>query len=122
MKYSIITLVLAGILGMECFAQKAKKVSYDFPEAMKENVRAEFTKQCDKGQILYNINCAKCHNTTEKGKQVIPDFLPEQLIGYELRVKNPQHESDLPETNVTPEELGQIMTFLNYKKKNKPAK
>lgn len=39
-----------------------KKVQYDFPAAMSDYVRADFTKQCDKGRVLYSLNCAKCHN------------------------------------------------------------
>jgi len=118
MKYQL--LIIIGLLWIgsnTCMAQK--KVAYEFPAAMKEPVRVEYEKLADKGQVLWNINCAKCHNTKVKGKVVVPDFLPEQLKGYELRVTNPQHESDIPETTVTAEELGLIMTFLSYKKKNK---
>ena len=69
---------------------------------------------------MYDINCAGCHNSKVKRKVVIPDFTLDQLIGYELRVSNPDHEDGIPETNVSAEELGLIMTFLNYKKKNVP--
>jgi len=51
---------------------------------------------------------------------VIPDFKPEQLTGYTLRVANAQHEKNMPDTLVTEEELSIIMTFLGYKKKNTP--
>lgn len=122
MKYKISVLLITGILWVQCFAQKNKKVAYEFPAAMAPAIQVEYAKQCDKGLILYNINCAKCHNTVVKGKQVIPDFSQDQLIGYELRVKNARHESELPETTVSAEELGQIMTFLTYKKKNEPSK
>ena len=113
-------MICAGaICWLQCAAQKkAKKVAYEFPAAMAEPIRAEFAKQCDKGQILYNINCAKCHLLMIDGKQYIPDFTPAQLVGYELRVLNPKHESEIPETTVTAEELGLIMTFLSYKVRN----
>jgi len=112
-------LVTLFILSFSCFFCNAQKaVLYELPDAMSEPVRSEFIKQCDKGKILYDINCGKCHTKKVKGKQVIPDFTPEQLIGYELRVLNPTHESDIPETTVSAEELGLIMTFLSYKKKN----
>jgi mono/diheme cytochrome c family protein len=114
MRYSIIAFISCTILA--CSSQK--KVSYEFPAAMAGPVKKEFAKECDKGQVLYNINCAQCHNLVVKGKQVIPDFKPEQLIGYELRVANPQHEGSMPDTKVTAEELGQIMTFLSYKTKS----
>ncbi|MBA3681443.1 MAG: hypothetical protein H0W73_09805 [Bacteroidetes bacterium] len=108
-----------------CFAilvlvrcQSRKKVDYELPEAMLPHVKTFFTGQCDKGKILYDLNCAGCHNTRVKGKQIIPDFNPEQLTGYTLRVQNAQHEKNMPDTLVTEEELGIIMTFLVYKKKN----
>lgn len=108
------------LLSLEGLAQK--KAKYEFPDAMSETIRADYTKICDKGQVLYNINCAKCHNITVKKKELIPDFTQEQLKGYELRVLNPKHEDALPETNITPEELGLICTFLLYKQKNPPEK
>ena len=105
------------IFGFTCKAQS--NVAYELPQAMSENVKSEFIKQCDKGKILYNINCGNCHTKKVGGKELIPDFTPDQLVGYELRVLNPTHESDIPETTVSAEELGLIMTFLTYKKKNK---
>jgi hypothetical protein len=95
----------------------SKKVQYEFPAAMSEPVRTGYKAQCEKGEILYDINCAKCHNTKMKKREIIPDFTEEQLVGYELRMLNPKHEEGIPETNVTAEELGLIMTFLKYKKK-----
>jgi hypothetical protein len=107
------------LLWIEAFAQKKAKIVYDFPPEMKEHVRVEYEKLCEKGRVLYEMNCAKCHNTVVKGREVVPDFKPEQLRGYELRVANERHESNLPDEQVTEEELGYIMSFLAYKKKNK---
>ncbi len=98
-------------------AQKHKIVA-DFPPEMSEAVRTEYQKQWDKGRILWDMNCARCHNTKERRREIIPDFRQEQLIGYELRVKNAQHDTGIAEERVSTEELGLIMTFLTYKKKN----
>jgi hypothetical protein len=81
-------------------------------------VRKQYTDMCDKGKILYDINCAGCHNTVVKGKQVIPDFAPDKLTGYGLRISNSQHSGSMPDAKVSPEELGLITFFLGYKKKN----
>ncbi len=120
-KSTIVLLMITVMVGSQVIAQKKKttSVKYEFPKAMAAPIRAEFMKQCEKGRVLYEINCSGCHNKIVKGKEIIPDFSPEQLIGYELRVKNAQHESNLPDENVTAEELGLIMTFLTYKQKNK---
>ncbi|MBN8697722.1 MAG: hypothetical protein J0L87_14420 [Bacteroidetes bacterium] len=95
-----------------------QKAQYIFPNAMPEYVQKAYTEQCDKGQILYNLNCAKCHSKKVKNRILIPDFKAEQLKGYELRVTNMKHEDQLQDTVVTEEELGLIMTFLKYKERS----
>ncbi len=116
-KYSIIATIIASwLLLVACVSQK--KPAYELPAAMSPAVREGYAKQCDKGKILYEINCGPCHTKKVRGKAIIPDFSPEQLVGYELRVSNAKHESNITESSVTAEELGYIMTFLSYKIKN----
>lgn len=110
----ILLLIIAGITA----CHTTKKMEYDFPLAMSPKVRQGFTEICDQGNMLYNKNCARCHNTLVKGRKVIPDFAQEKLIGYSIRISNARHESSMPDSLVTEEELGQIMTFLTYKPKN----
>ena len=116
MKKFILLSVTITTLIAACTSQK--KVEYDFPAAMLPHVKIAYEQICDKGQALYAINCAGCHNVKKKRQQVIPDFDPEKLKGYELRVSNARHESSMPDTLVTAEELAIITTFLSYKKKN----
>jgi mono/diheme cytochrome c family protein len=94
------------------------KVRYQFPETMSEDVKAGYLAQFNKGKVLYEINCAKCHNVTVRGKEYVPDFTPGQLAGYEMRIGNPQHIENLPETKVSEDEIVLILTFLRYKKPN----
>lgn len=119
MKFLIITLFL--FLPVLVFAQEtvsSDTSGYQLPATMPSHVKTEYAKMCDKGKILYQINCGGCHTKKVDGKNVIPDFSIQQINDYELRVLNPKHESDIPETTVTPEELSLIMTFLTYKIKN----
>jgi hypothetical protein len=109
--------ILLIVLSFAASAQK--KVKYDFPEGMADAVKAEYLKRSEKGYILYGINCSACHNTKVGKKEVIPDFTKEQMAKYEMRFTNPSHESSIPETKVTQEEMDLIMTFLKYKAKNK---
>ena len=125
MRNSILCGIMMAAFFMACSTQK--KINYEFPAAMAPDVRAGFTAICDKGQVLYGINCGGCHNVKKGRRELIPDFTLEQLKGYELRIMNPQHESSMPDEKVTAEELGQISTFLMYKKPSgtkmtKPAK
>ncbi len=100
------------------FCTARKKAEYDFPEQMLPHVKEGYLVQCDKGQILYNINCSGCHSTKVGRKTYIPDFSQDQLTGYTLRTSNKMHSVNLPDSTLTTEELGQIMIFLTYKKRN----
>lgn len=94
-----------------------KKIEYEFPDAMLPHVKTEYKKQCDKGLALYRMNCGGCHTSKKGRKEIIPDFTEEELKGYALRISNATHEKNMPDSLVTEEELGIIMTFLMYKKK-----
>lgn len=106
----------SGALLIACTAQK--QVAWELPAEMLPHVKEEYARRCEKGKVLYDLNCARCHNTRAGRRDVIPDFSPSQLTGYTLRVSNAQHERNMPDSVVTEEELGIIMTFLNYKRKN----
>ena len=104
----------------ESFAQKASPkiiYTYNFPPQMTEEVKKSYIILFEKGRVLYQVNCAKCHNTKVDGVEVMPEFTKEHLARYELRMQNPQHEESLSETRVTAVELQQIMIFLTYYKK-----
>jgi hypothetical protein len=115
----LVGMVLLCLVVWECtFYKKPAKATYDFPSVMKENVRKEFLKRCLKGEVLYGMNCGKCHNVMVKRKIVIPDFTLEQLSSYDVRLGNKDHMTNLQSTQVTPEELGYIISFLSYKTKS----
>ena len=116
--FKTISLLLAGVVCFQSFAGDKKKETYVFPDAMAQPIRDEYTRLCDKGKILYEINCEKCHTTVAKGKKIVPDFTEEQLGAYSIRVANAKHEENVSESNVSAEELALITTYLTYKKKN----
>lgn len=93
---------------------------YDFPSDIAGEAKMENLKTIEKGKILYNINCSKCHNKKEKGRIVLPDFTHAQLDAYTIRIKNEKHVNALPESLITPEELEAIQLFFAYKKPNNP--
>ena len=53
---------------------------------------------------------------TKGRKTIIPDFDQQKLQGYTIRVSNKRHESSMPDSLVSEEELVLISTFLMYKK------
>lgn len=105
------------VIGHSCIS--SKKAPLEFPEAMLPEVKADYQKVCEKGYALYKLSCAKCHTTKKWGREIVPDFKEEQLIGYALRMSNARHENNLPDSLVSELDLADIMMFLRYKKKNR---
>jgi hypothetical protein len=110
------TLIILALVLCTCTSQK--KIEYVFPADMKSLAVTAFTEMCDKGQILYKINCAKCHNYKVRRKEYVPDFTKEKLLGYTLRISNTTHRKELRDTIISTEDLDLIMKFLTFKKKN----
>lgn len=106
------------LIASESYAQKLAPLTAEFPKEMAPAIQAEYAKLWEKGKVLYQLNCAQCHNVKKKRLYYIPDFTAEQLKGYEIRVSNPRHESEIPEERVSPEDLVMISTFLQYKSKS----
>ena len=115
MKYTYSILFL--LILVACATQKP--VLYHYPAGMKHSKRAAFVADCEKGKVLYGIHCARCHNTMVDGKEVLPNFTPIQLEGYDLRMDEPKHKPTLTERNMPQEELDLIIKYLWYKKPNK---
>jgi len=113
-----ISIVSAVIFLINCTS--ANKISYSYPDDIisDDTAKKKFVKQFNEGEVLYKINCAKCHSSTVHGKEIIPNFTLEQLENYEIRIQNPKHEEDLRETNITLDELDEVILFLTYKKRN----
>lgn len=120
---NITAFILIGItaLWFAACVTPAKIEYFDFPSDIAEEAKAANRKMIEKGKILYNINCSKCHNKKEKGKIILPDFTSEQLESYTIRIKNETHVNSLPESRISVEELEAIQFFFNYKKPSKPA-
>jgi hypothetical protein len=111
-------IVVAGLIA--CVIQP-KIQYYDFPSDIAEEAKIANRKMIEKGKILYDINCAKCHNKKVNGRIIIPDFTTEQLDSYSVRIRNEVHVSSIPESKVTAEEMEAIQFFFTYKKPGQPV-
>ncbi|HTN46421.1 MAG TPA: hypothetical protein VL098_08755 [Flavipsychrobacter sp.] len=118
MRKAILIGIATGMLALQCLAGKKKHATYEFPPEMSQAVRDQYTVLCEKGEALYQVSCAKCHNEKKGGKLIIPDFTQEQLGAYSIRVANAQHEEMVSEMMVPADELTLISTFLTYKTKS----
>lgn len=117
MKY--ITCILFFLVVIVCLAACVTQPMiqyYDFPSDIAEEAKTANRKMLEKGRILYNINCAKCHNKKINGRIIIPDFTQDQLDSYIIRIKNEVHINTIPETRVTAQEMEAIQFFFTYKK------
>jgi hypothetical protein len=112
---ALLFLLIVGVCITACVSQQ-KITYYEFPSDIAEEAKIANAKMLEKGKVLYDLNCAKCHNKKEKGKILLPDFTTEQLDSYIIRIKNETHVNSLPETKVTAEELEAIQFFFSYKK------
>lgn len=118
---NISLLILSLTVWLVACVTQAKIQYYDFPSDIAEEAKIANLKKIEKGRILYNINCSKCHNTKIKGRIFIPDFTGDQLDSYVIRIKNEVHVTTIPENKVTAEELEAIQFFFTYKKPGRPA-
>ncbi len=113
-KITLLSICISSFLFRCAILQPKEK--FIFPKEMLPHVQKDYLSMCKKGEILYKVNCAKCHNTGRR-KTEIPEFNNDQLIGYTLRTTNREHENSIQDSVVTEEELVLIMHFLNYRKK-----
>ena len=68
-KIIILIFLSISIISVSCL--QSKKMTYEFPTTMTENVRKEYLRQCEKGAIFFDISCAKCHTKkTMFGKKI----------------------------------------------------
>lgn len=110
----IVSILLLVIIS--CSYQK--KLGIDMPEGFSKERKKELLVQFADGKKAYLSHCAKCHNKTIDGKDVIPDMTFEQVDTYRVRFTNSQHKSELSIETVTEKELDMIVIFFKYKKES----
>ncbi|MES2848397.1 MAG: hypothetical protein V4685_05040 [Bacteroidota bacterium] len=95
-----------------------KKLGIAMPEGFSKERRKQLLEQFAEGKTAYLTHCAKCHNKTVNGKELIPDISFEQADTYKVRFTNNQHKTELSTETVTEKELDMIVIFFKYKKES----
>ncbi len=88
------------------------------PEGFSTERRKQLLQEFAAGKTAYLTHCAKCHNKTVDGKELIPDISFEQADTYKVRFTNNQHKTELSTETVTEKELDMIVIFFKYKKES----
>jgi mono/diheme cytochrome c family protein len=105
-----------SVLLYECATQKPVVILYEFPENFTADQKDYFVKECEKGKILFQIHCAKCHGIFAKGNDSIPNFSKEELANYSI--KNMTRSTHDDSRKFSTDQLNSIVFFLQYKKSN----
>jgi mono/diheme cytochrome c family protein len=95
-----------------------RKLGIDMPKSFSKERQQQILQQFAIGKKAYLSHCARCHNKTVSGKEIIPDISFEQADTYRVRFANNQHKSELSTETVTEEELDMIVIFFAYKKQS----
>jgi len=111
----MLTAAVAGAQARKGGSSGKKKPAFALPAEMVPAVRVEYEKMCEKGRVLYEMNCAGCHNVKRGRLSLVPDFTQDQITGYSIRTGNATHVRTLSDEAITAEELALIATYLQYK-------
>lgn len=97
-----------------------KKVEYAFPDNAKELPGyPELMEHLNSGKKLYKEYCTKCHGVLTKGKKDIPNFSRVQLDNYNAAFIKKDPKNHAVAQKLTQEQLGDIILFLTFIKRDK---
>ncbi len=89
-----------------------KEGEYLVPRDYVVKDRKDYISQFKIGRLVYEENCAKCHNKEIDGKIYEPRFVAAQLESYIIRVKPPAHRGNLPATALSDDEIKKVILYL----------
>jgi mono/diheme cytochrome c family protein len=114
-RYFVFTLLVC-ILFFQCsrFNKITCNIPADYPEARRQQIIGLF----DKGKVLYKINCSQCHGIFTKGEDKVPNFTTTQIDNYSASFLRRDPKNHAIVAQMSQEQMGEILTFLRYKKIN----
>lgn len=117
MKITVYIILVASFFAVLA-CSSSKQVVYSFPDEMSADIRKSYIENCNKGKVYYELHCEGCHTVKKWGKKLVPDFTPEQLEAYQVRVANAIHEPIMNDEQLPADELAMIVAYLSYKPKS----
>ncbi|WP_051223931.1 c-type cytochrome [Pseudoclavibacter soli] len=91
---------------------------------VEDEVDATDADKVSNGAELFRVNCAMCHNVAGAGGALTEGKYAPSLMGvtsthiYEAMITGPQNMPVFNDTNVTPEEKAEIISYLKYVETN----
>jgi cytochrome c len=116
---NIFVILLIGLLFYECKSQK--EITYELPKKISKLERKKIVEDFGKGKILFINHCAECHGIFVNGKESIPDFSKPQIYNYHVMLLSQDKITHKSAKNLSMPQLNYILTFLLYKKTEKPT-
>ncbi len=110
---TVFSLLLLSIMCLQCIVRKKK--DYAIPETVPMELREGLTSSVERGKLLYKQNCTGCHGIFSKGKDGVPDFSEQQIQRYSLAFLSKDPTSHAAASDLHPEQLNDVMTYLRYR-------
>jgi Cytochrome C oxidase, cbb3-type, subunit III len=110
--YTTILIIICTCL-VQC---KTQKIEYNIPSHVSAQNRAIFLERCEKGRILFKINCSGCHGIFTKGKDGVPNFTKDEIDNYRAVVLIARDQKNhAVAAKMSPEQIDHIITFLSLR-------
>jgi mono/diheme cytochrome c family protein len=111
----IISVICFVVLLTQC--KTRQKIEYNIPKEIPEATRVIFLERCEKGKILFKINCSGCHGIFTKGKDGITNFTKDQIDSYRAvaQIGNDKKNHAVA-AKMSAQQLDYILTFLSLRK------
>ena len=108
--------IVAAVILTGCLLHK--KTQYNYPEGIPGEEKVKLHAFLEKGRKLYEMNCAKCHDSTGKST---PDFSVQQIDNYTAATLKRDPKIHAVAANMDPEQLFAVFSYLRLRKKSNHA-
>ena len=114
----IIIVIICAIALIECTAHK--KIEYNVPKSLPPEIRAIFLERCEKGRILFKLNCSGCHGIFTRGRDGVPNFTKDQIKSYSaVALIGRDSTNHAVAKKMSPQQIDYIVQFLSLRKAKK---